>query len=59
MKWTTSWASDASNVCSSNGSASAVARSTRTPGWRSRAAATNGSDGSIAVTDSLPSRWTS
>ena len=56
MKWTTSCASAASNSPSANGSSSAAARRTSTPGWRSRAAATNGSDGSTAATAAGPSR---
>ena len=50
MKWTTSCARAASNAWSSNGSCSAAARCTSTPGWRSRAAATKGSEGSTADT---------
>ena len=59
MKWTTSWASAASNVPSGNGSCSADARRTSAPGLRARAAATNGSDGSTAATAAGPSRSTS
>jgi uncharacterized protein with LGFP repeats len=44
MKWTTSWASAASNVVS-GGSDSAGACRTSTPGWRACIAATNGADG--------------
>ncbi len=41
MKWTTSCARAASNSPSANGSCSAAVTRTSTPGWRSRAAATN------------------
>ncbi len=51
-----SCASAASNVRSSNGSASPTPRCTDTPGSRSRVAVTNGSEGSSAETDSGPSR---
>ena len=54
MKWTTSWASAASNAPSGNGSSSAEACRTSTPGCRARAAATNGSDGSTAATAVAP-----
>ena len=50
MKWTTSCARTASNASSGNGSRSAGACRTSTPGWRARVAATNGSDGSTAAT---------
>ena len=59
MKCTTSWASAASNAPSSKGSSSAAAWRTSTPGLRSRAAATNDSDGSMATTASGPTRSTS
>ena len=48
-----------SNVWSLNGSSSADAFTTTTSGRRSRIAATNGSDGSTAMTDAAPSRSTS
>ena len=48
MKWTTSWASVASNASSGNGSASAEASATVTPGSFARAASTNDVDGSTA-----------
>ena len=50
MKWTTSWARAASKPRPRTGAASAGAWRTSTPGWRSRSAATNGSDGSTAAT---------
>ena len=56
MKWTTSWASAASKVASGNGRCSAAASRTSTPGNRSRTAATNGLDGSTAVTFAVPRR---
>ena len=52
MKWTTSWASVASNVASAKGSCSAVARRTSTPGYRCRAASTKEAEGSTAATRS-------
>jgi hypothetical protein len=59
MKLTTSWASAHENAPSENGSRSAGACTTRTPGNRSRQAATNGGDGSAAATCAAPSRRTS
>ena len=59
MKWTTSWARDASNCPSANGRSSAAARWTPTPGLRAATAATNGSDGSTAATLAAPTRPTS
>ena len=59
MKCTTSCARAASNESSSNGRCSAGARSTITPGSRVRAATTNVSDGSTAVTRSGPTLATS
>ena len=59
MKCTTSCAAATSKVPPGNGSASAAACSTSTPGLRSRHAATNDSDGSTAVTEAAPRRRTS
>src|SRR3954451_1172673 len=59
MKCTTSCASAASNMPSANGKVSAGASWTSTSGWRSRAAATNDSDGSTAATFDAPTRSTS
>ena len=56
MKCTTSWASAASTPPSANGSRSAGARRTSTPGTARRAAATNDADGSTAATAPAPSR---
>src|SRR5690349_20517835 len=50
MKFTTSCDSTAPNVASPNGSASAGASRTSTPGRRARQASTNGCDGSTAAT---------
>ena len=54
MKWTTSWASAASNVPVRGATARPGARCTVTPGLRTRAAATKLSDGSTAETASGP-----
>ena len=56
MKWTTSCARATSKVASANGDCSAADRRTSTPGWRSRTAATNFSEGSTAATSSGPTR---
>ncbi len=50
MKWSTSWASAASNVASSQGRASAGASRTSAPGTRDAHAAANPADGSAAAT---------
>ena len=56
MKWTTSCASTASKVPSSNGSSSAGACRTSTSGNRSAAAAAKDGEGSTAATRASPSR---
>ena len=59
MKCTTSEAATTSNESSGQGNSSARLCRTSSPGKRSRAAATNGADGSTAHTDPTPSRSTS